>query len=163
MPKSANGSIIWATTGSTARGLSRRRGLVVLAVPEGQAGMPEAARTLIWVRRSDKVVFRTFSNRCSGKWAAWTPHMQQRQARPQSHAHASAAKPPSADREQRIDLTLEDMAQGTSKRLRMSDRKETVDVRIPAGVQPGTKIRLSGKGNRLTGRTHRESLPESPP
>ncbi|WP_346289662.1 DnaJ C-terminal domain-containing protein [Sphaerothrix gracilis] len=59
----------------------------------------------------------------------------------------SAGAPSSAslDQEANISLSLGEAFQGTQKRLRIGS--EVVDVRIPPGAKPGTKIRLRGKGS----------------
>ncbi|NJN01590.1 MAG: DnaJ domain-containing protein [Leptolyngbyaceae cyanobacterium RM1_1_2] len=49
------------------------------------------------------------------------------------------------DQEANISLSLGEAFQGTQKRLRIGS--EVVDVRIPPGAKPGTKIRLRGKGS----------------
>ena len=43
-----------------------------------------------------------------------------------------------------ISLTFSEAFRGTTKRLNLGT--ETVEVRIPAGAKPGTRIRLAGKG-----------------
>ena len=52
------------------------------------------------------------------------------------------------DLESAIDLTLEEAFSGTTRRLVMSrDGKErTVDVRIPAGIKDGARVRAAGEG-----------------
>ncbi len=47
-----------------------------------------------------------------------------------------------------IDLSLEEMARGTMRTLQISapnGNSKTVDVKIPAGVHPGSKVRVAGK------------------
>lgn len=62
------------------------------------------------------------------------------------HAHAAGLR--GQDIEQPIDLTLEDAFNGTTRRLQM-DRgqgRRTVDVRIPAGIREGSRIKVAGEG-----------------
>ena len=52
------------------------------------------------------------------------------------------------DVEQEIDLTLEDVYQGVTRRLMftLGGQSRSVDVRIPAGVGDGSRVRIAGEG-----------------
>jgi DnaJ-class molecular chaperone len=55
------------------------------------------------------------------------------------------APPRGANVQYRLMVTLPDAATGASQRITLSDGK-TIDLKLPAGVEDGTQMRLAGKG-----------------
>lgn len=57
---------------------------------------------------------------------------------------------PGADQESEVEISVEEAYRGTRRSLRVSgpEGTRTVDVRIPAGVTEGQRIRLAGQGGR---------------
>ena len=65
----------------------------------------------------------------------------------------TGARGASADQEARIALSLEDAVAGGKKEITLKDSlsgdTRRLQVRLPAGIRPGQKIRLTGQGARL--------------
>ncbi len=56
------------------------------------------------------------------------------------------AAPRGANVQYRLTVTLPDAATGASQRITLSDGK-TIDLKLPAGLEDGTQVRLAGKGD----------------
>ncbi|MDJ0897926.1 MAG: DnaJ C-terminal domain-containing protein [Xenococcus sp. MO_188.B8] len=67
-----------------------------------------------------------------------------RQTNPFSDFGGFGSQSTSVDREAIINLTFSEAFHGVTKRLNLGT--ESVEVRIPPGAKPGTKIRVKGKG-----------------
>ncbi len=61
-----------------------------------------------------------------------------------THLAVAEFNMPAADTEAAITLTFSEAFHGTQKRLQLNG--ETINVRIPPGAQPGSRIRIKGKG-----------------
>ena len=60
---------------------------------------------------------------------------------------------PAADLESPVELSLEEVAQGTRRTLQVGDagNLRTVEVKIPAGVREGSRVRVQGEGAGASG------------
>jgi curved DNA-binding protein len=63
---------------------------------------------------------------------------------------------PAGDREAKITLTFSEAYRGVQKRLNLSG--EVIDVRIPPGAKPNSRIRIRGKGNPIPYTQQRSDL-----
>lgn len=50
------------------------------------------------------------------------------------------------DIEQPVEINLEDVSKGTSRLVAIAGRPKKLEVRIPAGVRDGTRVRVAGEG-----------------
>jgi len=58
------------------------------------------------------------------------------------------------DQEAEIELTIEELARGTVRTLQITEpgsKSRTLEVKIPAGVRAGSKVRVSGEGGKSMG------------
>jgi curved DNA-binding protein len=68
---------------------------------------------------------------------------------PPGQGRASSRNRRGADQEAQIELTIEELAKGAVRNLQISgpnQKPKTLEVKIPAGVRPGSKIRVAGEG-----------------
>ena len=88
--------------------------------------------------------------------AAGGPVRQQQQQQ-----QAQAGRKRSLDQEAEIELTVEELAQGARRTLQVSTpggKPKTIEVKIPAGVRPGKKVRVAGEGATMAGGTQKGDL-----
>ena len=96
---------------------------------------PEEMETLFGTDDPFSDFFHTFFG------GAGRPERGRRESRPGRAARGQ-------DFESPLELTLEEIASGTTRRLSMQrdGQERTVDVRIPAGVKDGARVRVAGEG-----------------
>jgi curved DNA-binding protein len=72
-------------------------------------------------------------------------------ARPEAGGQRWSWVMPGADREARLALSLQELAQGGPRQISLADpetgRSKTYTVTIPKGIRPGQRIRLAGQGS----------------
>ncbi len=63
-------------------------------------------------------------------------------------SQARARRPPPSDIEQDVELSLEQLFQGTTLQFEVRDGESTqhLEVKIPAGLREGSRVRMAGKG-----------------
>ncbi len=71
-------------------------------------------------------------------------------------AARSSSRSVNLDAEAALSISFADAFRGTQRQLRINN--ETVDVKVPAGVRSGSKLRLRGKGNILPSSGQRGDL-----
>jgi curved DNA-binding protein len=84
--------------------------------------------------------FSDFFNTIFGGGGSRGPSMRQEDLFGQARGQG-----PSLDRNQTVDITLEEAYQGTKRKIQQNGSQFT--TKIPAGAKTGTKVRLRGKGN----------------
>jgi curved DNA-binding protein len=72
----------------------------------------------------------------------------------QANARSQAQKAP--DSQADLEITLREAFEGTERQFRING--EVVNVKIPAGIETGKKLKLAGKGGRATGINSRGDL-----
>ncbi len=58
---------------------------------------------------------------------------------------------PASDAEAEVDLTLGEVLRGTTREVQLQGSRRRVEVRIPAGVREGSRVRVAGEGGRGAG------------
>ncbi|MDH4379032.1 MAG: DnaJ C-terminal domain-containing protein [Vampirovibrionales bacterium] len=84
----------------------------------------------------------------AGMGGGFDPRMQQQARRGGRQQAGQQAPQPSPVIEQRLPLTLRQLAEGGEQKVTVLSTGKAVSVRIPVGVAEGKKIRLKGQGPR---------------
>jgi curved DNA-binding protein len=72
-----------------------------------------------------------------------------------STQNRSSNRSKALDQEADVELTVEELAKGSKRTLQVSapnTKTKTLEVKIPAGVRPGSKVRISGEGAKANGK-----------
>jgi curved DNA-binding protein len=59
--------------------------------------------------------------------------------------------PEAADAEGEVELTLDEVLNGTTREIALAESKRRVEVKIPPGVRDGSRVRVAGEGGRGAG------------
>ena len=79
----------------------------------------------------------------------------------QQKAHGGTTRRQVLDQEADVELTLEELARGAKRTLQLSapgGKPRTIEVKIPAGLRPGKKVRVPGEGATAGGSTVKGDL-----
>lgn len=125
------------------------------APPWGHAGQGAAGRTVSPDEMADLFGDGAFSDFFSTFFggAAGPAQAGARGARGPAGARAGRRPRRGRDIEHELELTLEEVFHGLTKRLALQSASgtRTVDVRIPAGVGDGSRVRVAGEGEQVAG------------
>ncbi|MFN8615111.1 MAG: DnaJ domain-containing protein [Vampirovibrionales bacterium] len=93
-----------------------------------------------------EALFGGMPSAAGGRSAGFNPRMHQQ--RRGDHPHQQQASQGPVAIEQRLPLTLRQLAQGGEQKVTVLATGKAVSVRIPVGIAEGKKIRLKGQGPR---------------